>query len=412
MAARVQHWRHKYTSVLGYRSHFPIALLRGTDSSLEQDGTGSEEEMKQTSRRKGQHRSGDSRRRNRVTSSRPSLRGHANWRLLQPLTLISHSNPDDRLRSYGTCSGKELSVPADWRVQTYHVAPIFKPLMGSQVLVNFNQMGCNCCRMLNSYMFKPQELHTNGYVNEAHSYEHDRSKSPTIKISELMNEGHNVIERDKFTGSQVLYGEPEKINAKYDEADSSNPATVSSYAILNINFVDESKEQDGHSSHSGDNFQSKIPPHGSEQDGDLNQNSDEPECIQHELCGSIQGNNSLTESAILEVGGSTLTLNIPDSLSYTSDLNELPTKQDCEDPYLPDTSNHDYVLSNAGTVPITSSGIPTQVSASFERSSLRDSKKASTITNGIHLEDDLDPDVAEALAALAAAIAGEDYEDC
>lgn len=52
-----------------------------------------------------------------VTSSRLSLGGHANCELLQSLILISHSNPDDGLTSHGSCSGKELTVPAAWRIQ-------------------------------------------------------------------------------------------------------------------------------------------------------------------------------------------------------------------------------------------------------------------------------------------------------
>ncbi|XP_077333783.1 PDCD10 and GCKIII kinases-associated protein 1 [Lithobates pipiens] len=274
-------------------------------------------------------------------------------------------------------------------------------------------MGCNCCRMLNSYMFKPQEPHTNGYVNEAHNYEHDRSKSPTIKISELINDGHNVI--DRFTGSQDLYSVSEKINAK-NEVDSSNPVTVSSYMVLNINFAGEVKEQDAHYSQSDDNLQTKTSTHSLEQNVDLSHNSDEPECMQHELCGSIQETISFTESVTLESERSKLTLNSPNSISNCSGLNELPESENfvqSADTNPPNKVSHDYSSSTEDTkdtVYAMRSNEPFLISQMIERSSARGSKKDSIIVNGIHTEDDLDPDVAEALAALAAAIAGEEFE--
>ncbi|XP_075045199.1 PDCD10 and GCKIII kinases-associated protein 1 isoform X2 [Mixophyes fleayi] len=277
-------------------------------------------------------------------------------------------------------------------------------------------MGCNCCRMLNSYMFKPQEPQTNGYVNEAHSYEHDRSKSPTVKISELRNEGHNVFQQDMFTGSHDLYNVPEKINDKTDEADLREPTSISSNAVLNINFTGEVKH-DGHSFQPNDSVQTKSPSHqhGLHQNSNLKQNSDEPECIQHELCESIQENtSSLTESAIVEVISAKLKLEPSNRLSNSSDFNGLPGEENwAEDANTdpPDKSNHGSSTSLADKVPKGKSREPSLVALMIERNSARNSKKSVIITNGFQPEDDLDPDVAEALAALAAAIAGEEFED-
>ncbi|XP_072262445.1 uncharacterized protein [Pyxicephalus adspersus] len=268
-------------------------------------------------------------------------------------------------------------------------------------------MGCNCCRMLNRYMFKPQEPHTNGYVNEAHNNEQERSKSPTIKISELMNEGPIII--DRFTGSQDLYNVSEKINAKNDESDSSNPVTVSSYSILNNNFTGEIKEQDAHYSQSADKTQTST--HSLEGNADLIHNSDEPECIQHELYGSIQENNSFTESVTPEVERRSFTFESPNSISNFSDLNELYKSEDfVQGAYAcpPDKCSQDL---NSSTVDTVRSKEPSLISLVIERNSARGSKKGSIVANGIYAEDDLDPDVAEALAALAAAIAGEDFEE-
>lgn len=262
-------------------------------------------------------------------------------------------------------------------------------------------------------MFKPQEPHTNGYVNEAHNYERDRTKSPTIKISELINDGHNVI--DRFTGSQDLYSVSEKINAK-NEVDSSSPVTVSSYMVLNINFAGEVKEQDAHYSQSDDNLQTKTSTHSLEQNVDFSLNSDEPECIQHELSGPVQENISFTESVTLESERSKLTLNSPNSISNCLGLNELPESENfvqSADAYPPNKVSHDYSSSTEDTedtVYTMRSNEPFLISQMIERSSARGSKKDSIIANGIHTEDDLDPDVAEALAALAAAIAGEEFE--
>ncbi|XP_040274935.1 uncharacterized protein LOC120990283 [Bufo bufo] len=278
-------------------------------------------------------------------------------------------------------------------------------------------MGCNCCRMLNSYMFKPQEQPTNGYVNEAHSYDHDRSMSPTIKISELMSEGYNIIERDRFTGSHDLYNGPEKINARTDEADSTEPYSFSSYAILNGNFIGDDKEQDAHSSQSHDNLQSTPTSSQDRLDtsNDHRTNSDEPECIQHELSGSMQENISLTESAILEVQSCNLHLESSNDIGNITQFISLPKEahhvhDSNKDPSY--TAAHGSRSPSDDHVFIDRSRPPSLVHLIIERSAARGSKKGILVTNGPYLEEDMDPDVAEALAALAAAIAGEEYEDC
>ncbi|KAG9479634.1 hypothetical protein GDO78_011584 [Eleutherodactylus coqui] len=276
-------------------------------------------------------------------------------------------------------------------------------------------MGCNCCKMLNSYMFKPQEPSTNGYVNEAHSYEHERSKSPTIKISELMNEGYNIIERDGFSGSHDLYNVPEKINVTNDDADSSRPPNSSSNAVLNEKFIVDVKERDDRSSESNSNRQST---HTSSQEklaipNDYITNSDEPECIQHQLYGSMQENISLTESAILEVKSSSLNLEFSNDVEniqlngFGNEANHVCDSN--KDP--PEKADNESSSPSNGHDLIERSRFPSLIELMLERNVARGSKKCTIVTNGIHVEDDMDPDVAEALAALAAAIAGEEYED-
>lgn len=280
-------------------------------------------------------------------------------------------------------------------------------------------MLCSICNILLffSYMFKPQELPTHGYVNEAHSYEHDRSKSPTIKISELMNEGYNIIERDRFTGSHNLYNAPEKINARTDEADSTEPTSFSSFAVLNENFIGDVKDQDDQSSQSNDNLQSTLTSsqHTLNISNGHTSNSDEPECIQHELSGSMPENISLTESAILEVKSSDLNLESSDDIGNYMQINSLPKEANYvhdsnKDP--PDKADHGSSSLSDDYIFVEQSIIPSLVDLMIERNAARGSKKGTIVTNGVSLEDDdMDPDVAEALAALAAAIAGEEYED-
>ncbi|CAN2388517.1 hypothetical protein PRIEUP_LOCUS16463 [Pristimantis euphronides] len=276
-------------------------------------------------------------------------------------------------------------------------------------------MGCNCCKMLNSYMFKPQEPPTNGYVNEAHSYEHDRSKLPTIKISELMNEGYNIIERDIFTGSHDLYNVPEKINVATIEADSGRPTSFSSYPVFNENFIGDVKE-DGHSTQSNENLQSTqtLSQHTLDIPNPHTTNSDEPECIQHELYGSMQENISLTESAILEGKSSNLNLEASDDIGNIILLNGLPQEAN----YLhdsnkepPDKTDHGSSSPSDDLVLLERSRFPSLIELLLERNIARGSKKCTIITNGVYPDEDMDPDVAEALAALAAAIAGEEYEE-
>ncbi|XP_069600721.1 uncharacterized protein C4orf19 homolog isoform X1 [Ranitomeya imitator] len=285
--------------------------------------------------------------------------------------------------------------------------------MEKQVLRDLNQMGCNCCRMLNSYMFKPHEIPSNGHVNEARSYEHDRSKSPTIKISELMNEGYNIIERDRFTDSHDLYNPPEKINAKTDDADSTEPS-FSPYEALNENFIEDVKEQDNYSSQSTDNNLTSTHLSSQHIPNDHTANSDEPECMQHELSGSILENISLTESAILEVKTSDLNLESSTDIGKVIQFDSLPKEANyVQDPNKdpPDKADPGSSSQSNEHVPIERSRFPSLIDLMIERSAARGSSKRKVVTNGAILEEDMDPDVAEALAALAAAIAGEEYED-
>ncbi|XP_075424119.1 PDCD10 and GCKIII kinases-associated protein 1 isoform X1 [Ascaphus truei] len=287
-------------------------------------------------------------------------------------------------------------------------------------------MGCNCCRILSSCMFNPEEPQSNGYVNEAHSYtlsEHDISKSQTIKISERKNEDLKIIDHDRVTGSQDAYNVTEKTKVKNGEADSKGPTVYASpYPILHFNLNGEIKENTRSSREFdypsiGNRLQSKNPPyqHGFDQDTNIELPSEEPECIQHE---ATQENNSLTESAMLDVQNDDLTFEHFDCTrnSYFSTVysdHRYLQKSGGEPP-------QGYINEHRSSVSLTHSGPsmtpnePSVVALMLLRNSTEGMKRNSTkkhFSKEIYPDDVVDADVAEALAALEAAIAGEMFED-
>ncbi|KAM4709886.1 PDCD10 and GCKIII kinases-associated protein 1 [Discoglossus pictus] len=253
-------------------------------------------------------------------------------------------------------------------------------------------MGCNCCRMVKSSTFEPEETQSNGYVNEGHSYtssELDCSKTQTIKISDLHDDLRR-IEHDRFSGSQDFYNDSEKDNVKADEMASNAINTYTSpYPVLHFNI-------NGEISHNIDNPRElPYPMNGngtwSSEDTILKLAAEQPECVQQEFyeANEVTQENSLTESAILDIQNGNVTLEQYGCISE-KDNHGLHSLTSNKEPYTRATEN--------------------LVAQMIQRNSLRDMKRQSQDKYFIG-DDEVDADVAEALAALAAAIAGEDFED-
>ncbi|OCT96771.1 uncharacterized protein LOC108706563 [Xenopus laevis] len=252
-------------------------------------------------------------------------------------------------------------------------------------------MGCTCCRLCHSYAVETDTVQSNGYVNEALSCppsESDWSKTQTITITDLLNEEQKKLERDRTSGSQNPDAEEEKNNEKNYEIDSPT-------YILDLNSNGEIPKN---------NYPSADTPQ--QQDNDLKRISEEPECIQHELIDSTQKTSSLTESAILDVLNDDLLKHSDHkSGSLGSDQEHAPKPNG--DP--PEEPQRDYESSTGlmSEEPIVKDK-SSLVALMLARNSLREPISGASVQLQNY---DVDPDVAEALAAIEAALAGEYFDD-
>ncbi|KAE8629355.1 hypothetical protein XENTR_v10000454 [Xenopus tropicalis] len=251
-------------------------------------------------------------------------------------------------------------------------------------------MGCNCCRLCHSYAIETDGVQGNGYVNEALSCPpsvKDWSRTQTITITDLLNEEQKKLERDRLSGLQDPHAGEEKNNEKNYEID---PPTY----ILDLN------------SHGENNYYSSPTDTPRQQDNDIKRISEEPECFQHQFINSAQKTSSLTESAILDVLNDDLLLKHSDHKSGSPTSNQEHAQKSHGHPPEVPVSDHKSVTVLMCEEPIVKDK-SSLVALMLARNSLR-----GTSGSTVHPQnEDLDPDVAEALAALAAALAGEYFED-
>ncbi|CAH2299996.1 Hypothetical predicted protein [Pelobates cultripes] len=267
-------------------------------------------------------------------------------------------------------------------------------------------MGSICCRMLQRRMLESEGTQSNGYVNEAHSYtEHDQSISQTVKISELKNEDFRITEQESQTDSQDVYNTTEK--TKTDITDdtvsklSSTPA--STYLTLNLYPIGEEIIEQNSKTESDSTLLSNNSS-GFDQDSNFKRNSEELESAQDEFYDCTSENNSLTESAIHNV-----------SIKHGDDMMDFISVAPASDDQGHILNSDDYLSNHLFREPSVRSDDSSIVAQLIIKHSIRCMKRGSTnkhIRDGSQAEDDdMDPDVAEALAALAAAIAGEEFEE-
>ncbi|XP_027655623.2 uncharacterized protein C4orf19 homolog isoform X1 [Falco cherrug] len=320
------------------------------------------------------------------------------------------------------------------------------------------QMGCRCCKMIQSYIFDPEEVQSPGRIHEVNSYEHNeqggnKSKfKENSKIQECKNElqkdelnrpeNRNQVNSTKETlwnhrGNDFQEDGLVKCVAKLDVAVNSGTSCAGVHSMLNpnTNTVKEASEQ-GTSSQSeaslvtNKDFYTKSNRSGQELELEAGRQAkaacNEPNSIQDENSGSAEDKGS----AILETQDNAIQLpdvdypqngkqtrNYVEKYSFPvncahSDQNAGPSAiqdQDfCVIPPLPMKESsiepfktYSTSLSEGITGSITAVAV-TKVAQAPTHPKYKD-------ING-ETEDE-DAEVAAALAALEAATAGEDLED-
>ncbi|XP_078534482.1 uncharacterized protein LOC144821377 [Lissotriton helveticus] len=289
-------------------------------------------------------------------------------------------------------------------------------------------MGCRCCRMIQCYAFEV-EGPPNGNINEGNkNSEHNNhiqnpKQQPQVHQPQPNSEGLKNLDITKIhlgfhdANGNADGGGTEKWDSK------GNGVLCTSYGNVNTGLFKEFSEEGhtvvldlGREFHitSGISQESLL---GKQPDLETYTNrtlvSDEPESLQDEICQSIEGNSSLTESAILDIRNDTV------SQQNTHYLNDCYETDSVKSGNMALSTGHN---NSRGTSLESIESVDPKV----DFRALDQSFHPVNWLVGIDMiegptetykrreaaeDEDIDPDVAEALAALAAATAGEDEEE-
>lgn len=334
-------------------------------------------------------------------------------------------------------------------------------------------MGCRCCKMIQSYIFDPEEVQSPRHTNEINSYKPDKQDSniskgnqnsgtlvhknelqnEVLKRTENKNRINNTKEAFWNHGRTALHEEGiGNCVEKSDNAHNGVNSCSSTYPIPNPN-INQVKETSTHENNSqsasslanrtGDlytNGLSQPSESGKERDPETGSHkkpdSEEAESSLDEYSPSTGENNSLTESAILDTQNDAIQL--PDTDHHqTINYNALE-KDSFSDNYTHSDQNAESIVINKGEDPGPS--LPLHMKENYDsldkvlktecinvhvkedmpdgiasKGLIKEEEVKHTnhkdINGKIEEEEEEDADVAEALAALEAATAGEDYEE-
>ncbi|XP_029445436.1 uncharacterized protein C4orf19 homolog [Rhinatrema bivittatum] len=325
-------------------------------------------------------------------------------------------------------------------------------------------MGCRCCRMIQSYIFDPVEAPSTGYLNEANTFsnndretDQDRVKIDreiVIHKNELQNEGQKItVNNKKFSNvedssrnhGRDVYGE--SMGNGVEKSDTAINGLVSNiflYPILD-GHANQMKEvsHDVHlspfsKSSAQGNFEMRTLPQlnrsGKESVQEAGTSmklaSEGHESIQDESFESTEENNSLTESAILEMpNASMLGQNDYCQMDYSNDDDKITfskAEKDLEQvTEFPVWKCHGFDLcSNWEAIcdPAEGENQNKVSEAYFQKGPYAGGQCVDTPPSTTSVSEDFsseelngedieDADVAEALAALEAATAGEDEDE-
>ncbi|XP_075006644.1 PDCD10 and GCKIII kinases-associated protein 1 [Calonectris borealis] len=319
-------------------------------------------------------------------------------------------------------------------------------------------MGCRCCKMIQSYIFDPEEEQSSGHVHEVNSYKHNeqgRNKSKFKENSEIQ-ERKNELQKDELNrtenktqvnstketlwnhgGNDFQEDGPVKCVAKPDVAVNGGNSCTGVHPMLNPNTnpVKEASEQ-GSSSQSAESpsassrdFYTKLNRSGQELDLDAGSQRkaacNEPHSIQDGNSRSADNSIFLKGSATLETQNNAIQL--PD-IDYPQNGNQTRNYVE-KDSFSVNCAHSDQ---NTGPSAIQDQDLCVTPPSSMKESSIEPFKTDSASLSGgiaavavtkiaqapthpdhkdINGEIEEDAEVAAALAALEAATAGEDLED-
>ncbi|XP_062430899.1 uncharacterized protein C4orf19 homolog [Rhea pennata] len=324
-------------------------------------------------------------------------------------------------------------------------------------------MGCRCCKMIQSYIFDPEEVQSPGYTPEVNSYKQDEQDSNKFKFKQNseIQEHKNELQKDELKrtenkkqvnttketlwnhrGSAFQEDSPVKCVAKPDVAVNGGNPCAGAYPSLNPNIspMKEASKQGTSSllaessSASTRDFYPKLNESGQKFDLEAGSHCKsackEPDSIQDGNSHSAGENTSLIGSVILETQNNAIQLPDVDypqnsnqtrnyvekdsfSVDYAcSDQNTRPSAKHDQDLYLTlplhmkESSTEPFKTSSVSL----SEDIPDGITAK----ALTTAAQAPTHSDHRDINGEIeeeDAEVAAALAALEAATAGEDLED-
>ncbi|XP_039397339.1 uncharacterized protein C4orf19 homolog [Mauremys reevesii] len=252
-------------------------------------------------------------------------------------------------------------------------------------------MGCRCCKMIQSYIFDPEDVQSSRYPNEVNSYKPDKQDSNKFKgdqnsetpvhRNELQNDELKRTEnKNKFNSTKEAFSnhrgtalDEEGLGncvEKFDNAHSGANSCRGMNPLPNHN-TNRTKETITH----GNSSQSARSPlanrtrnpctnglslpneSGKEchpETGDHKKpESEEPECSLDENSPSAGENSSLTESAILETQNDATQLPDLDYLPHGSQTRNYhaPEKDSFSDNYTHSDQNAECIVINKGEGP-------------------------------------------------------------
>ncbi|KAM4900533.1 PDCD10 and GCKIII kinases-associated protein 1 [Sylvia borin] len=320
-------------------------------------------------------------------------------------------------------------------------------------------MGCRCCKMIQSYIFNPEEVQSSGCIHEVNSYKHNEQGSNKSKFKENSEneEPRNELQKDELnktenknpvnSTTETLWNNRSndsqedglvKCAAKIDVAvNGGNSCAQHSMLNPNTSPVKETSEkgtssQSEASSASNRDSYTKSKRSGQELDLETGSQSKAASNVLNSIPDSqsaedstfLKGNSILeTENHAIRLpdidypqnGNQTGNYVEKDGFSFNlthSDQNTSASAvqgQDvCEIPPLP--------VKESSIEPLRTDSASLSESLTGGNSHCSDAKVAQALTNSNHKDvnggiEEEDAEVAAALAALEAATAGEDLED-
>ncbi|XP_057263597.1 uncharacterized protein C4orf19 homolog isoform X1 [Pezoporus wallicus] len=317
------------------------------------------------------------------------------------------------------------------------------------------QMGCRCCKMIQSYIFDPEEVQSPGCVHEVSSYKHNEQGSNKSKENSEIQEHKNELQKDELNGTEnksqinsrkeTLWNHGGndfqeegllKCVAKLDVAVNGGTSCAGVHPVLNPNTnpVKEASEQETSSqseaSSASRDFYTGSNRSGQELDLEVGwqrkATCNEPNSIQDENSQSAEDIIFLKGSAILETQNNAIQLpdiNYPQTRNYVekdsflvnyahSDQNTGPSAVQDQD--LCVTPPPPMKESSIGPFKTDSRSLSAGIMGGITAVAVTRVAQEPTHPNHKDINGEMeeeDAEVAAALAALEAATAGEDLHD-